>query len=130
MTGWLEMEHITSMKTQSSILMIKMHKKMKYPAQIQFSKTLTCKVTFPDYPNIQVEGVNRELTITKARNLLIKTLMSRLSVQGPVPMPSACRLGQQLVKIPEDLAVRIITRNSIYQADISARGGFMMGEHE
>lgn len=89
---------------------------MKFPVLLVFTENLSCKATFPDHPGILVEGPDPTTTMDKAAQMLIKTLTNLLKCKGPVQMPSPCRLGQQLIAIPEDLAIRIQARNTIHRA--------------
>jgi hypothetical protein len=89
---------------------------MKYPIQIVITSNLSCIATFPDHPGIFVEGSDPSTTMDKAAQMLIKTLTNLLKCKGPVQMPSPCRLGQQLIAIPDDLAIRIQARNTIHRA--------------
>lgn len=89
---------------------------MKYPVHLTFTENFSCRATFPDHPGILVEGSDPASTMDRAAHILIKTLSNLLKCKGPVQMPSPCRLGQQLIPIPEDLAIRIMARNAIHRA--------------
>lgn len=93
---------------------------MKYPVHLRFTANLTCQATFPDYPGIVVEDVDPEITLAKAKQVLIKTLSGLLKGKSPMQMPSACKLGQQLIEIPVEIAVRISAKNAKHQAVLDA----------
>lgn len=89
---------------------------MKYPVHLTFTKEISCRATFPDHPGIVVEAPNPTATMDKATHMLIKTLSGLLKCKGPIQLPSPCKLGQQLIPIPNDLAIRIEARNTIHNA--------------
>jgi predicted RNase H-like HicB family nuclease len=86
---------------------------MKYPVFITFTETLTCFATFPDHPGILVEGPDPSTTLENAAQLLTKTISARLNSKDPVSMPSPCKLGHQLISVPETLAREIAASNNV-----------------
>lgn len=87
---------------------------MKYPVHLIFTDDLFCQATFPDHPGIVVAGPDPSSTMEKATMVLIDTLSNLLKSDCPVQMPSTCRLGQQLISIPEEMAIRIQARHNEY----------------
>ena len=86
---------------------------MKYPVLITFNERLTCFASFPDHPRIKVEGPDPSTTLQSATQLLTESISAQLNGKEPVPMPSPCKLGYQLIPVPEDLARRVAASNNI-----------------
>lgn len=101
---------------------------MEYPIQLTFKENLFCRATFPDHPGIFVEGSDAKSTLEKASAMLEKTLINLLKCKGPVQLPSPCKLGQQMIKIPEDLAVRIMARHTLHKMALNEQAAVFLGK--
>lgn len=83
-----------------------MKKYFAYPANVEPDDAGFYLVTFPDFPEAAADGRSREEALADAEDALEEAIAGRMNRQECIPDPSSVGVGQVLILIPANMAVK------------------------
>jgi antitoxin HicB len=79
---------------------------MEYPVSFQRDDNGTVLVTFPDFPEAQTFGDDRDEALARAQDALATVLDAYIKDRRPIPMPSEID-GAKVVRVPALTEVKV-----------------------
>lgn len=80
---------------------------MKYPVQLHLGTLGQWIATFPDFPTVRAESIDLQHARELAKDLLIEFIVDQIENHRPLPAPSTCRLGQEMISLPKSISLLI-----------------------
>jgi len=83
-----------------------MTEQFAYPAAVERDEAGFYLVIFPDFPEAATDGLSEDEALAEAEDALEEAIAGRINRREPIPHPSPAGVGQIIVPIPAQMAIK------------------------